>query len=152
MATNTSTERRRSLNPAAIGANYDRMAFYTIIIVLVAAFIGAAFWSGYYFYPVSVLNGEEAQPISAQIPLDVMPALPDELAVIYDELNASQEAQISSYEFIDRDAGTVRIPVSDAAALMLEQDLFPVREATGEGVGAAADDERGSDSDSDGSG
>jgi hypothetical protein len=48
------------------------------------------------------------------------------------ELRAQEDAVLNSYAWVDRDAGVVRIPVSEAMKLVLQRGL-PSREAPGTG-------------------
>jgi len=47
------------------------------------------------------------------------------------ELRVSEDAVLNGYGWVDREAGTVRIPVTEAMRLTLERGL-PARQATGD--------------------
>ncbi len=127
------------VNPVATGENYGELAVYAGIAVVITGLLVAAMWYGYYYYPLNtVLGGEEASPLREQVPLDIMPALPVELQMSYDEHTDEAIERISSYGVADEDAGTVRIPISEAQALLLDEG-FAVYQASEDDAEASDD-------------
>lgn len=128
--------------PVNTGDNYNQLAVYASVFVLITVIILGAYWYSYVTYPLNILNGDVTQPLIEEISLDVMPALPDELALAYDAIRAEQLTRIVSYEWVNEETGTASIPVSDAMTLLLQQGL-PVRDAANNAQtdNAATDDE-----------
>jgi hypothetical protein len=83
------------------------------------------------------LNGRQAEgpmqfPLAAgaaRIPPE--PRLQVDPPAELSELRAGEDEVLNGYRWVDRDAGTVRIPVTEAMRLVVERGL-PARETTGE--------------------
>jgi hypothetical protein len=111
-----------------IGQNYDGLFRWVLGLVSVAVLLAVAYWYGYVLYPrFQVLDdpGPDVQPLQSEIPLDVMPVLPDSLAQEYDTLTANQLERISTFRQLE--GGTVAIPIEDAIQVILEEDQLPTR-------------------------
>jgi len=118
--------RMRPPGPDAVnvGKHYGRLAAYIGVLLFVAFVIMGFFWFAYLTNPNTTLaDSEDVRPLSEQIPLDIMPALPDNLAEAYDSIYAEQYDQLASYAWINQDAGVAQIPVDDAIALILERGM-----------------------------
>jgi hypothetical protein len=125
MATNNMNRGR--INPEAVGENYGQLAIYGGVAVVLTALFVAAMWYGYYNNPINnILGGEDARPLREQVPLEIMPMLPETLEEAYDVYTTGEFARLDAFEMVDEGAGIVRIPVADAQAMMLEEG-FPVR-------------------------
>jgi hypothetical protein len=113
-------QRPVACDPVNTGEHYGRLGLYSAVFAFVIFLIIGLFWFGYLIYPTQqVLGGEETRPLSAEIPLDVMPSLPLELQTVYDGMTESQLAQNDSFAWLDADSGAVQIPVSAAIELLL---------------------------------
>ncbi|MEO0560535.1 MAG: hypothetical protein AAF125_00375 [Chloroflexota bacterium] len=123
MATNNVSTR---INPEALGQNHRQLALWAISALIAAGMIIAAMWYSYYWNPYNnILGAETAQPLREQVPLAIMPRLPDALEDAYDAYTTGEITLLS--ESSDAD-GEARIPVEDAQANLLEQGMFQVRE------------------------
>ena len=107
--------------PENIGENRGRLALISAVMLLISVLLILSFWYGFLYQPQNdILNGEVAQPLVWEIPEDLMPVLPNELAEVYDTRRDEQLAQISNYQWVNENAGTVRIPIDAAITLLLE--------------------------------
>jgi hypothetical protein len=93
---------------------------FGITVLLILAYWYAALWNPRYI----VLRGDDpVQPLSAEIPLAVMPVLPDELAAVYDGVREDQLAALETFAVTDIDEDKVAIPIDIAIDLMLEDGV-----------------------------
>jgi len=115
---------------AATGTNYAELLGLNAVIIGVAVVIVAMLLGGFLEAPKNTLENNE--PLREEIPLSAMPALPESLGVLYDDLRTDQQADLVGYRWIDEEQGIVSIPVEDAYTLILE-DGPPNWSATGEG-------------------
>lgn len=107
-----------------VGQNYGQLAINSVVLVVVTALLGAALWYGFLFYPENVaLASDPARPLVKSGVYDLMPALPDDLAVTYDQWKADQLTQLESYGWVDQANGIAHIPVSTAMDILAEQGL-----------------------------
>jgi hypothetical protein len=107
-----------------VGRNYGQLAVASAVLVVVTALLGAALWYGFLFYPENVaLASDPAQPLTKSPVYDLMPALPANLAVSYDQWKAEQQEQLNSYGWVDQANGIAHIPVETAMDLLAEQGL-----------------------------
>lgn len=114
------------LPPPAVnlGQNYGQLAVNSLVLTVVAGLLGAALWYGFLFYPTNVaLARDPAQPLVKSAVYDLMPALPDDLAVTYDQWKADQIELLGSYGWVDQANGIAHIPVETAMDLLAEQGL-----------------------------
>lgn len=103
------------------GRHYGRLALYSAVGIIMTIFIGWLLIYGLFRYPdLVVLDDEDTRPLSAELPLELMPRLPDQLADAYDGLNADQTDQLSGYAWVDEDQQIARIPVDDAISILIE--------------------------------
>jgi hypothetical protein len=122
-----SPEAARRYNPEYVGTNWGTLGFASLILIGVTVVLLLALHYGLQVFPrTQILNGDPPRPLAAQIPLELMPALPDELAVVYDELRESQLGLVTTYGWIDEAQGVVHIPVDAAMDQMLRNNAFPV--------------------------
>jgi hypothetical protein len=110
--------------PAYTGRNYGQLAVYSAILGVIAILLGAALWYGYYYYPNNVvLRSDPARPLFTTPLLELYPVLPEDLAESYDALRADQIDRLNSFGWVDREAGTVHIPIDTAISLVSEQGI-----------------------------
>ena len=123
-----SSQRPSPPTPLATGRNYGQLAGIGLSLMAVAIVLGVALWYGFIYFPTNVtLNADPAQPLYREPLMAQMPALPDSLSASYDQIRADQIDRISTYGWVDEQAGIAKIPVDVAAELIVEQGL-PVRE------------------------
>ncbi|MGF1507640.1 MAG: hypothetical protein ACFB51_21310 [Anaerolineae bacterium] len=126
--TDTFTEQDRD---ESVGRNYRQLLIWIIVLVGGTALLLIAQWYGYVIFPRDqALSNPPYEPLVEEIPLEVMPVLPDTLAQEYDDLEAAQAARLDQYTVVDEGQGIVTIPLDEAIDLLLEQGL-PVRSETG---------------------
>lgn len=108
----------------ATGTNYARLGIGVAIMGVIFGLLVLAIWYGMLHQPSElILDAEPAQPLFAEIPLDVMPALPDNLAIVYDDHLDAQEDRLESYGWVDESAGVAHIPLEDAFEMILDEGL-----------------------------
>jgi len=116
------TQKPAPCPPVATGSNHGRMAIYTGVLVgITLLYLFLFSWAGLTDPRQRLDETNPAAPLRSQIPLELMPALPDSLAVEYDALNNAHREEIATFDWIDRDAGTVRIPIDAAFDILIEQ-------------------------------
>lgn len=107
--------------PLYTGSNYGRLALaigiFAALTVLVMYFI----WYGFLYDPQENLLPD--QPLSVEIPLDVMPVLPDELAEVYDGQVENQTALLEGFGWISEEEGVARVPIDTAIEMVIEEGL-----------------------------
>jgi hypothetical protein len=114
---------------------------FWLAVVIVVTLVGMA-WAFNYFSKITPLGqpaapSAVANPNARQLPPSPMvQAQPHEDLVDYCQ---QQEAEVNTYAWVDRQAGTVRVPISRAMDLVLAQGL-PTRPASEAPTGAAAPD------------
>lgn len=102
------------------GTNFRQLGVYSGILVIITALLIIAYWYGAYWHPTNnILGGDVVQPLSSEIPLELMPILPDDLAATYDELNDGQRDQLAVRGWVDESAGIAHITIDDASAWMV---------------------------------
>ncbi|NDJ54735.1 MAG: hypothetical protein GYB68_16830 [Chloroflexi bacterium] len=107
------------------GENWQQLGIWSGILIVGTILLLIGYWYGYVIYPRDVLLEQQdpAQPLVEEIPLDVMPLLPDNLAQIYDQVNAAQVERLNTFGVTDVEADIVSIPLDDAIDLMLERGM-----------------------------
>jgi hypothetical protein len=110
--------------PEMLGTNFGQLGRVAGVLAVITLLLAAAIWYGAGVYPQNVLRQEPARPLSEQVPLSIMPQLPAELGVAYDQLRADQFERLGSFGWVDRQQGIVRIPI-DAAMNLVIQDGVP---------------------------
>ncbi|MEO0565618.1 MAG: hypothetical protein AAF125_26155 [Chloroflexota bacterium] len=121
MATQNMKEPKMRLD--ALGLNFGELFVYSLVAVLITAIIVGFTWYGLYWYPLSVV---EERPLVEEVPLEIMPRLPSTLEEAYDIYTDGEVGRLSSFGYIDEDAGIVHIPVAEAERLLLDEG-FPTR-------------------------
>lgn len=113
----------------AVGNNWRTLFTWIAVLAIGSALLAGAYWYGYVIFPRDVVLQDDTmvEPLVEEIPLDVMPELPDELATAYDNLDQGQRDELNTYEFVDEGAGIVRIPLEDAID-MIEEEGLPTRD------------------------
>lgn len=131
MATNQNTANERVVPPnsEALGVNFGTLSMWSAFLLLLFAVTFAVFFYGYWISPFERLEEFPTEPLRQQVPIEIMPALPDELTVFYDGLNDEQRDVLQNFGAGAVQEGNVRIPLDTAIDLMLENDLFPVAAA-----------------------
>lgn len=115
------------------GTNFGRLGAIAAVMIIVTVLLATAIWYGSLYYPETIaLEAEPAQPLSAQIPLDVMPALPDSLAAEYDALRDEQATRLDRAGWVDPDQRIVRVPLDVAFEVMVAQGAPTWAAAAGE--------------------
>lgn len=109
----------RRENSQETGTNYAQLAFLNVLLIVITIGIVAALIFGFLTYPEEQVL-EENEPLREEISFDLMPVLPDELAVSYDDLRDGQLTQLNSFTWVDEGNGIVSIPVEEAKTLILE--------------------------------
>jgi len=116
------TQRPAPCDPVATGNNNGRLAMYSAVMVAVTLFILFFFsWAGLTEPRNALDETSPAAPLRSQIPLELMPSLPAELAAEYDALRDGQLDELTSFDWVDQEAGTARIPIENAFTLLIEQ-------------------------------
>jgi hypothetical protein len=111
--------------PENTGRNFVQIFAWQGVFVVIALLLAFGYWWGYVYQPLFLTLGDtdDVRPLEEQLPLEAMPALPDTLAVAYDDLKAEQMAQITSYRWLDEGEGVVAIPLDRAIDIVLEEGL-----------------------------
>jgi len=113
------------------GSNYRQLGIVSAVLAGITLILIAAIWYGFIYYPnEEVLGGENPRPLEAEIPLDIMPVLPENLAASYDQHLDDQGSLLGSYGWADEEAGIARIPIDISFDIIVEQGL-PTWSATG---------------------
>jgi hypothetical protein len=116
----------------ADGVSYRGIVWFVVILVGTTAFCQVLVW-GMFQLSASRTAGSEAPraPLAAPGPGAMqIPALPPGPNLLIDEpanlrtFRANEDTVLSTYGWIDRNAGTVRIPVDRAKELLLERGLL----------------------------
>jgi hypothetical protein len=119
------------------GVSYRGIVWFVVILVATTAFCQLLVW-GMYEISASRLAGSEAAraPLAAPAPAHgQLPPLPPGPNLLTSEptnlrtFRASEDMSLSTYGWVDQNAGTVRIPIDRAKELILERKLLPVAPA-----------------------
>jgi hypothetical protein len=121
MATQNMKEPKMRLD--ALGLNFGELFVYSLVAVLITAIIIGFTWYGLYWYPLSVVD---ERPLVEEVPLEIMPRLPSTLEEAYDIYTEGEVSRLTSFGYIDEEAGIVHIPAAEAERLLLEEG-FPTR-------------------------
>ena len=105
----------------ATGTNYGQMAYLSLIAIVITILLIVGLWYGMVIAPQDTLENNE--PLSYEIPVEVMPALPAELGDEYDAMRVEQKARLNTYSWVDEENGIGTIPLEDALNLVLEEGL-----------------------------
>lgn len=128
----SSSAYERNVNAEALGVNYGQLAIANLTMIVLAIGLIAGLWYGLIIHPDDEILAE-GRPLRQEIPLDLMPALPDDLAVIYDDLGAEQRANLASYEWIDEANGIGSITIEEAMSMIAADDSLEAAPAEEEG-------------------
>ncbi|NJL54315.1 hypothetical protein HC928_03385 [bacterium] len=104
------------------GTNFARLGLAAGLMVAVTVLVMFFIWYGLMYAPQEERLNQD-QPIRVEIPLDVMPVLPDDLAAVYDQTYVDQEDFLATYGWIDEADGIARIPVDEAIQRVLDEGL-----------------------------
>ncbi|MEO1643614.1 MAG: hypothetical protein AAFR67_00395 [Chloroflexota bacterium] len=116
-----------------------------IITVICIWFIGMYAW-GTVWGPTQALDNGDF--LKTEVDFDLIPSLPDQLAVEYDNFRDAQLARIEQYTFASTD-GDVAIPIDEAMAFMLDNDMFAVGSDEAATAEESDDTDEGESDDSD---
>lgn len=106
------------------GNNFAQLGVIGGVIAIACLwFIGMYAW-GTVLAPYRTL--ENGDFLRTEVDFDLIPRLPDQLAVEYDNFRDTQLERIEQYGFASGD--NVTIPIDDAITLMLEEDMFSVED------------------------
>jgi len=72
--------------------------------------------------------GQENPMSAVKVPVPEMPLLQEHPSIDLEQMRAQEDQILSSYGWVDRNAGVVRIPIERAMELQLQRG-FPVRKA-----------------------
>ncbi len=132
MATNQASRRPSPPDNERLGVNFGWLSLWSFALLGLMSIVLAVFWYGYVFYPFERLEEFPTEPLREQVPLSIMPALPESLTVFYDGLNDEQRELLDGFGAANVEANTVRVPLEMAIDMMLENDGFPVAEQASE--------------------
>lgn len=107
--------------PENLGTHYGRLAIYAGVIIGIVALFLFVQWTGTVTYPYErVLDDPDViEPLREEVPLSIMPVLPDSLAEAYDQLHADQTAELIEYRTVDEAEGIIRIPLNQAVTILV---------------------------------
>ncbi|MEL6306655.1 MAG: hypothetical protein AAFR81_10705 [Chloroflexota bacterium] len=108
-----------------------------VIAVICIWFVGMYAW-GTVLGPMQTLN--DGGFLRTEVDFALIPRLPDDLAVEYDTIRDAQLARIDQYAFASTD-GDVTIPIDEAIAFMLENDMYAMGDDMADSDESAEDSE-----------
>jgi hypothetical protein len=111
------------------GINYRGIVWFVVVLAITVAISQVLMW-GMFEVMARRVAGADAPRAPLALPAGAPPQGPalllDEPANLRD-FRIDEELRLNSYGWIDRNAGTVRLPIERAKALLLERGL-PARE------------------------
>ncbi len=113
------------------GVSYSGIVWFVVILVIVTIVCQLLMWGLFAYFDKRAEAGDVARSQFAAPPGQLPPApilLTDEPANLLD-FRRSEDRALSTYGWIDKEAGTVRLPIDRAKELLLQRGL-PVRGAT----------------------
>lgn len=114
--------RPQPCDPRDTGSNYGQLGAVAGVLGVVTLLLIAAMWYGFLYHPnQNILGGEIQRPLEEQIPLELMPVLPDNLAEAYDIHLDDQDVMLNSYGWTDEENGIAHIPIEAAFEIILEE-------------------------------
>ena len=114
--------RPESCDGQATGTNYAALLGVIGVFAAIFLLIGVGIWWGFIYHPEENLLAQ-TQPLYVEIPLDVMPALPENLALAYDDHLEGQSDILQTYGWVDDEESIAHIPIDEAMNMMLEDGL-----------------------------
>ena len=126
------------------GISYSGLVWFTVVLAGSALVIHVLMWGMYKFMEAQALDHDVARaplaappgsrPAGPAVLSRIWPQAPPELYVPDEPTNLrsfqrQEELELSTYGWVDRNAGTARIPIDRAKELLLERGL-PVRGQT----------------------
>lgn len=115
-----------------VSSKYLAISAIVLFLVLVLVLIGMRAMFSY--LAVHQPPGPPASPITNARELPPQPQLQVGGRAQLREYLAGQRAELTSYGWVDRNAGTVRIPIAEAMKLLLKKGL-PIRTSNERGAG-----------------
>jgi len=116
------TQKPAPCDPVAVGQNWGRLGAYSAVLIGVMLLYLFFFSYAGLTEPRNALDETNpAAPLRSQIPLELMPALPDSLAMEYDALRANQLEELTTFGWVDQEAGAAHIPIEAAFELLIAQ-------------------------------
>lgn len=116
--------------PINRGEHYGRLGLIALALTAFVVWLGGMYVYGFVLGPLNTL--ENGEPLIREVSFDVIPRLPDQLAVEYDRLVETQLNRLESDE-INEQTGNARVTIDTAIDVLLERG-FPVRTDGGEFV------------------
>jgi hypothetical protein len=110
------------------GISYQGIWWFAVILALTTITCGVIVWGLFRFMEYRVAESDPARSPVARPAGEAPPGprlLTDEPANLR-TFRQSEDERLASYEWLDKNAGTVRIPIDRAKDLVLERG-FPVR-------------------------
>ena len=106
-----------------------RVILYFVLVLFLVLAITLVSMRGLFGYFSATQNlGPGASPFDNSRALPPTPRLQVDPAVDLDQVRQSQEEMLNSYGWVDKTAGTVRVPIDRAMDMLIEQKL-PVRQS-----------------------
>jgi hypothetical protein len=120
------------------GVSYSGIVWFVVILTVTTIACQLIVWGGFEFMEWRVARGDAARaPLAAERPRPAIdrgrvvtstpespqPALLVTEPIALGEHRASEASSLSSYGWLDRGAGTVRIPIDRAKTLLIERGL-----------------------------
>jgi hypothetical protein len=121
------------------GVSYRGIVWFVVILVATTAFCQLLVW-GMYELSASRVAGDEPPRAPLAVPAAApgqVPALPPGPNLLIDEpqnlraFRTNEDTVLTSYGWVDQNAGIVRIPIDRAKELVLERGLLTVAPAQG---------------------
>ena len=128
------------------GISYRGIVWFVVILVATTVFCQLVVWGLFEFSAARVARSP-APPVTVARPEPAhgeLPALPPGPNLLTNEpmnlrtFRSNEDAVLSSYGWVDFNAGTVRIPIDRAKDLVLERGLLKAAPAGATAAGAAA--------------
>ena len=130
------------------GISYRGIVWFVVILVATTAFCQLVVWGMYEFSAARVTSNQPARaPVAVPEPAHgQLPPLPPGPNLLTNEpmnlrsFRTNEDAVLSSYGWVDRNAGTIRIPIERAKDLVLERGVLQAAPA---GPGGTQDKQGG---------
>lgn len=104
------------------GKNFVRLGIAAGLMVAITLLVMLFIWYGLLIFPHAERLDQD-EPIRVEIPLDVMPVLPDDLAAVYDQTYVDQSELLATYGWVDEEDNVARVPIDEAIQRVLDEGL-----------------------------
>jgi len=129
MSTSTKSERAQT-NPEVTYEKRDvnaRVILYFVLVLFLVLAVTLVSMRGLFgYFSATQKLGPGASPFDNSRALPPTPRLQVEPAADLNQMRQTQEEMLNSYGWVDKTAGTVRVPIDRAMDMLIEQKL-PVR-------------------------